>query len=317
MKYKHLLRWASGTPWAIEPVRAVQIMEFMAFKASGGQVSGTVVQGYRDRTAARTAGRRGAGGAKREPRLIGVYGVISPRLRDVQATSGPGGTSAEGLARHIRLAARDQNVSAIILDVDSPGGAVFGVPEAADAILEARQQKKVVAVVNHFCASAAYWLATQADEIVMTRSGKVGSIGVMIYHEDMSKALKKQGIQPNMITFGKNKGEGHPAFPLSDEARAYLQSSADEYGRQFVEAVASGRGVTAATVMDKFGQGRMFGAGEAIRLGMADRTGTLEQVWNELASETRPRKKGAGAGARSRGGTAMQARRRRLKLLQK
>lgn len=291
MKFKHILRWAAGTPWAIEPAKAMEIMQFMSLKAAGGHVVSERVAGFRSATQARRGGHRGAGRVREKgPAVLGIYGVISPRIRDVEATSGPGGTSAEAVARQIRLAARDTAVSSIILDVDSPGGSVFGVPEAGEAIIEARQSKRVIAVVNHFCASAAYWLATQADEIVMTRSSKVGSIGVMIYHEDMSKALKKRGIQPNMITFGKNKGEGHPAFPLSDESRAYLQVSADEYGRQFVEAVASGRGVTTETVMDKFGQGRMFGANEAIRLGMADRIGTLEQVWNEQSAQ----KKGSG-----------------------
>ena len=91
---------------------------------------------------------------------------------------------------------REPSISAIVLDVDSPGGSVFGVEELATEIRAARGTKPVVAVANSMAASAAYWIASQADELVITPGGMVGSIGVLTAHEDISKAQEMAGIKP-------------------------------------------------------------------------------------------------------------------------
>src|SRR5690606_12609791 len=110
-------------------------------------------------------------------------------------------------------------VGTIVLDVDSPGGGVYGVAEFAEEIYKARGQKRIVAVANSMAASAAYWIATAADELVVTPGGEVGSIGVYMLHEDWSGAYEKAGIKPTVIKFGENKAEGIDVEPLSESAQ--------------------------------------------------------------------------------------------------
>jgi ClpP class serine protease len=136
--------------------------------------------------------------------------------------------------------------------------------------------KPIVAQVNADCASAGYWVVSPADEIVVTPTGRVGSIGVMTCHDDISRALEEAGITRTVITSSPYKGE---AFgPLSDEARAYMQEQVDAYDALFVNRVASGRGVSAAEVRANFGKGRMVMASLAVKAGMADRVGTMAET---------------------------------------
>jgi capsid assembly protease len=133
---------------------------------------------------------------------------------------------------------------------------------------------------------------------------------VYSYHEDVSKALEMQGRKPTLIKAGPNKAEGHPAFPLGEEAAAHVQSRVDDYYAMFVRDVAKGRGVPVATVRDSFGGGRMFGAQEAVRLGMADRVGTLDDTVRRMQRAVGRQKTGGEAS----GGGDLATRRRRLAL---
>lgn len=114
----------------------------------------------------------------------------------------------------------------------------------------------------------------------MTPSADVGSIGAMIMHQDISGWLEQIGLKLTIIRSEQspNKNEAHPFAPLSDDARAFLQSRADAAGSDFIKAVASGRKVSQTKVRETFGQGRVFGAKEAMARGMADRVATFGQV---------------------------------------
>jgi signal peptide peptidase SppA len=192
--------------------------------------------------------------------------------------SGPGGTSTEGLTAQLRQAVNDPNVKAIVLDVDSPGGDVDGVEELATEIFNARKQKKITAVSNCLCASAAYYLACQASELVVSPSSLTGSIGVYTMHEDDSKYLEDVGVKLTLIKFGENKAEGNNIEPLTDAARGHLQEMVDTFGAMFEKAVARGRKVSQDAVHNKFGQGRVFDAKQAVKIGMADRIATFDEV---------------------------------------
>ncbi|MHB8303348.1 MAG: S49 family peptidase [Acidobacteriaceae bacterium] len=208
--------------------------------------------------------------------LIPIQGMISHRNSAFSYFFG--GTSTEDLTEQIRQAANDPMVSAIILDVDSPGGDVDGVDELAQEIYQARKLKPITAVSNSLCASAAYYLASQASEVVVSPSSLTGSIGVYTMHEDDSVMLANAGVKLTLIKFGENKAEGNPYEPLSDPAREHLQEMVDTFGGQFEKAVARGRGIKQDDVHSKFGQGRVFDAQKAVKLGMADRVGTLDEV---------------------------------------
>lgn len=175
------------------------------------------------------------------------------------------------LARTVTALVSDSEIGSIVLDIDSPGGQVTGTPEAADAIYAARIKKPVIAMVNPLAASAAYWIASQASEVVTVPSGDVGSIGVFMAHTDCSKFNEKQGVRITYIYDGEYKVEGNPDEPLSDQARAHYQSEVDAIGRQFRRAVARGRGVSVEKVESDFGKGRTMMAAAAKRAGLVDR----------------------------------------------
>jgi signal peptide peptidase SppA len=186
--------------------------------------------------------------------------------------------SVEGFSRMLRAVLADDAVTSIVIDVDTPGGDVAGIDELAQEIFDARERKPITAVANGWAASAGYYLASQAKELVVTPSGMVGSIGVLVIHADFSRALDMAGVTPTIVRTPARKAEGNMFEPLSDEAREHLQSQVGAYYSMFVDAVARGRGVTQAKVRDDFGQGRMVMAREAVRLGMADRVATLDTV---------------------------------------
>jgi len=189
-----------------------------------------------------------------------------------------GGTSTEGFTKILREAVADPAVARIVIDVDSPGGTVDGVPELAEEVRVAREKKPITAVANAEAASAAYWIASQASELVVAPSGEVGSIGVWALHLDVSRMFDSAGITPTFISAGKYKVEGNPFEPLGDEAKAYIQSRIDDYYGMFVRGVAKGRGVSVDKVRSDFGQGRMVGAADAVTAGLADRVGTLDDA---------------------------------------
>jgi len=210
--------------------------------------------------------------------VIPVMGIISHRMSMVSNISGAGGASIDKLTAQFRQAVDEPSCMAIVLEVDSPGGGVPGVSELASEIYNARARKPITAIVNAMACSAAYWLASAASEVVCSPSGQAGSIGVYMIHQDASEAYAKEGIKNTIIKAGKYKTEGNPYEPLSDEARAALLSNVEDYYRMFVKAVAQNRGTSQAAVRDGYGQGRSSLATDALKQGLVDRVGTMDDV---------------------------------------
>ena len=194
-----------------------------------------------------------------------------------------GGTSTEQFTREFRQAVASDDVAAIVLDIDSPGGTVAGVAELAAEIFAARGVKPIVAVANGLMASAAFWIGAAAGEIVATPSARVGSIGVFAVHVDNSEALEQRGLKVSLISAGKFKTDGNPFEPLSDSAREELQTSVDEVFDRFTRSVASSRDESVAAVRgERFGEGRLLTASDALRNGVVDRIATLDEVLRDL-----------------------------------
>jgi len=278
-RYPHVVKALSEHPWAILPATLDKIVEVVRLRISGGRLSDEEIRlRIAGAAAAPTAGIAG------RVQVIPIFGVISHRMNMFSAISG--GTSTEQLGAQVQEALNDSRVSALLFDIDSPGGAVQGIQELADAIYAARGRKRLVACVNATCASAAYWLATQADEIVVTPSGQVGSIGVLAIHEDLSKQAAMLGVKVTYVSAGRYKTEGQPFVALTDEAKAALQVLVDGYYETFVGAVARGRRVKPEAVLTGFGEGRMFAAAAALALGMVDRIETMDQTLARLNGQT-------------------------------
>jgi signal peptide peptidase SppA len=212
--------------------------------------------------------------------VLPIRGVITHRSSFFSELFGD--ASIEKLSEDLDMMVKNPNIGAIVLDVDSPGGSVSGVMEFAAQVMEARNSKKIVAVANTDAASAAYWIASAADELVVAPSGSVGSIGVFMIHHDISEMMKADGVNTTIIKAGKYKAEGNPFQPLSEEAQAAFQAEIDKYYGHFTASVAKGRGVKASQVREGFGQGRMVMAEDAISAGMADRVGTLADTLKRM-----------------------------------
>jgi signal peptide peptidase SppA len=268
--------------WAIRGDALPRLIE--AHRAGGGRAlerlairaSAAVPKAARRQAAAR------AGGAVA---VIPLTGVITPRGSFLSMLFGGGGGGLVDFRENFRQAVVDPDVGAIVLDVDSPGGLIDLVPETAEEIRAARGDKPIIAVANTMAASAAYWIASQADELVVTPSGDVGSVGVYMVHEDWSGWNENQGILPTYISAGRYKTEGNPDEPLSDDARADWQQEVDDLYAMFVGAVAAGRGVPEATVRDGYGEGRTLLAERALAAGMVDRIDTIESVVGGLLAD--------------------------------
>lgn len=182
-----------------------------------------------------------------------------------------GGASVEATLAALRNVAADPDVKTVLLNIDSPGGTVDGLPELAAEIRALRESKHIVALANSLAASAAYWLAAQADEVVATPEALVGSIGVFTAHQDWSAMMERMGVKTTYIHAGKYKVEANPDQPLTDEAAQHLQGIVDEAYGLFVNDVAKGRGVSAATVRSDYGEGRVLTAKDAKAAGLIDR----------------------------------------------
>lgn len=270
-RYEHVAKAVFGTPWAIQPHMLQVIVDVVSLRLAGGRLSAEEIDERLQ------AARRAPGAAPRTGvAVIPVRGVIVPRA--TLFTEMSGGVSVESFRAMFREALAASDVGGIVLDIDSPGGSVDQVPEMAAEIRAARGKKPIVAVANTLAASAAYWFASQADEIVVSKSGMVGSIGVFGTHVDQSKADENEGLKVTLVSAGKFKTDGNPYEPLSDHARQRMQSMADEFYGMFVNDVARGRAVSVEAVRNGFGQGDVVLAREAVREGMADRVGTVEDA---------------------------------------
>ena len=287
---------SSGTKWPDEEIQS----RIESANASSGY-QGREHLGFRYVALSPIAGseRRSGGRTAGKVAVLPLYGVVSQRASLVSEISGAGGgTSIEKLQTQFRQALSDPDCKAIVFDVDSPGGSVAGVPELAQEIYDARKQKPITAVCNSMACSAAYWLASAASDVVVTQSGQCGSIGVFMLHTDQSEGLKREGIKVSVIKAGKYKAEGGSWEPLSDDAREFCQGQVDSFYSMFVKAVAAQRGTSQGSVRDGYGEGRSRLAADAVKAGLADRIGTLDNVLSKLGV-SRPGTPGAARDGRA------------------
>jgi signal peptide peptidase SppA len=204
--------------------------------------------------------------AKEGVAVVPVYGVLAKNLSAFEESCG-GGTDVNPIAHALHQAAADPEVQKIILDIDSPGGEVTGIPELGARIRAIDTGgKPVIAFSDATTASAAYWIASQAGEFYVTPSSRQGSIGVYAAWLDETVALEMRGYSLELFAAGKHKAMGMPFRGLSDEERQMLQDNVDAIYRDFKAAVTANRpGVEDATM-----QGQMFRADESVARGLAD-----------------------------------------------
>ncbi len=288
MKHHRYIAEFLSKPWAIMPDRLNAGLSILRRLADGGPIPGNISDIIEQDKSARAA--REKANTRQQTGAVAVlplYGVITQRGNMMDDISGPGSTSAQAFSACLRMALKDDTCGAILIDVDSPGGEVYGIQELAAEILDARNQKPICAIANSLAASAAYWVACCASEFYVTPSGEVGSIGVWMAHMDHSAEFEAEGVKATLISAGKFKTEGNPYEPLDEEAQAFMQSRVDDHYGAFTRAVSRARGVPIAQVRDGMGQGRVLGADAALAEKMVDGIMTFDGVLEKMQRDLR------------------------------
>jgi capsid assembly protease len=268
-QHTQFIAWCLEQPWAMMPERMSAYAQVLMHKIHGDSSP----QGARPPT--RGSGNAGKNGAIA---VIPVYGTIVQRASMLGICEG--GTSTQQISKALADANADESVSKILLEIDSAGGSVYGVQELASEI--SASKKPVVAFANSLAASAAYWIGSAASEFYITPGGECGSVGVWMAHQDVSKALEKEGVDVTLISAGQYKVEGNPYAPLSNDARKFLQSRINDYYGEFTRSVARGRKVSVDQVRNGMGKGRVLGADQALSEKMVDGVMTFPAVISRM-----------------------------------
>lgn len=297
-----LLAELYAVPWAIRPEALSAIIQFLerddltpevlaramhfdpaaqaaAVKAMRSEQAGRYAVHQRDSN--RVEGTNGLY-RRGTTAILPITGPIVRRGNMMSSMSGGPMTSVESLSRDFTRALEDDAFSSILLDVDSPGGEASGIAELADIIFAGRDHKLIRSYVSDLGASAGYWLASAAEELIVAPAAAVGSIGVVMAVTDPT------AVKQTRIEFVSSMSPNKRPDVTTDEGKAEIQSMVDALGEIFVSAVARHRGVEAATVKSDFGAGGMLIGQAAVDAGMADRLGSLEATLRDLTEQTKP-----------------------------
>lgn len=189
-------------------------------------------------------------------------------------------TSYDRVARDLGYALDAQNVRAVLISIDSPGGTVTGVSDLAAMIREGTRRKPIIVHTDGTLASAAYWIAAAATEVVASPTAVIGSIGIVM-------AMRKERTTPNdrlaTFEFVSSQSPKKRVDPETDAGRAQVLATVDALAQVFVETVAQYRGVSPSTVLTRFGQGDVLVGQQALDAGMIDGLGTFEETLARLA----------------------------------
>ena len=285
MHHAQIAQRAFNTPLMVDPAKALAFLSGLGPRITGQEITFHGVDlpaGAIDHPALPTrASLFGNDLAQRHQRngtqpfavvegiaVIEIAGTLVHRGAWIGQSSGL--TSYEGIAAQLHAALADPGVRGIALDIDSFGGEVAGAFDLADRIRAARLQKPVQAFVAEHALSAGYVLASQADRIILPRTGAVGSIGVVALHTDMSGALDQKGIAVTLIHAGSHKIDANPYQPLPEAIQDQMQRELEVVRFLFAETVAAGRGdrMTQASALST--EAAVFRGADAIAAGLAD-----------------------------------------------
>ncbi|PWG61766.1 S49 family peptidase [Spiribacter halobius] len=219
---------------------------------------------------------------------VAVLSVEGPLFRYANLfTRVSGATSYELLAQDFQAAIDDDQVRAVLLNINSPGGEADGNAEFAEMIYRARGTKPIVAYVGGLGASAAYWIASAADEVIAHETAMLGSIGVRTALVDDSERMAMEGLREYVIVSSQSPDKALDPAEASDRAR--VQQLVDDLAAVFVAKVARNRGVEESVVLEDFGRGDILVGQKAVDAGLADRLGTYEDTVAELIERTADR----------------------------
>ena len=261
----------AGRPWAIAPGRLEGLLGSAGALTPGAEMPSWLQDAIRPQGYTVTDSR------------IAIVPVLGPLVaRGDWLTALLGASEYGAVAEALSNAAADPAVRGILLEVDSPGGEVGGLFDLVAEIgaIKTRTGKPLWAVASEAALSAAYAIASAADRLCVTRTGEVGSVGVVAVHLDASGADAMAGLKWTLIGAGARKTDGNPHEPLSPRATADIQADVDHLHDQLVNLVAGNRGLDAATL--RATEAAIYRGDKAVRAGLADRVGTVAQAIADL-----------------------------------
>lgn len=280
-RYAHIAARFFGEPLLLGVNQAEVLGTFLRSRIDGEPqpaASQFIGQQQREPDSGRWKGYRKVGNVG----AVSVLGELVNRGAWLGASSGL--TSYEGLLQQVRAAGADPEVDTVVLDMDSPGGEAAGMFDAARQLKAAAAGKPVIAVASSHALSAAYGLASAADQIIVNEGGSVGSVGVVMVHLDQSNRLEKAGVKATILRSGTRKAAG--LGPLDDESTAALQARVDEIMAGFVKLVTDHRPQLTADQLIAL-QGDVLMGQAAVDAGLADAVGTFESVVAGLLKSTK------------------------------
>ena len=268
------------SPWAVQPDMLFEIMGIYSRHVQGEKVKISDVEQRLSRPLNNAPSNIAI---INNVAVISAHGVIAKRMNMFMDISG--GVSTEILGAQIQMAIDDEDIAAIVLDIDSPGGTVDGTFELADSIHASRGKKPIVALANGLMASAAYAIGSATDKVYMTGdTTHVGGIGVVTAHTDYSVYEALRGIKTTEIYAGKYKRIASSYKPLTDAGHTSIQEQVDYLYSIFVERVALFRGVSIDNAINNMADGRLFIGNQAIKAGLVDGVRSLDDLINQLAA---------------------------------
>jgi signal peptide peptidase SppA len=212
--------------------------------------------------------------------VLNVSGGLVNRFEPGECDPGP--LSYEALRGAFDRALADPTVEAIVMRIESPGGMASGLFDLADYVHASRGAKPIYAAVDDYAYSAAYGLAAAADQIWITRTGGVGSVGVIAYHVDQSGYDSKIGVKVTTVFSGDHKADMNPHEPLSKGTKAWLQQRMDDMRQLFAQSVATYRGLELDAVLAT--EAQVYQGQAGIDVGFADRLGTYGELLAYIAA---------------------------------
>jgi signal peptide peptidase SppA len=231
------------------------------------------------------AARSGSTSGNARIAVVPVLGPMVKRGSFLDSLFGFG--NYEDVQARFDSALNDPSVDAILLEIDSPGGEAAGAFDLADKIYAARGSKPVWAMANESAFSAAYAIGSAADKLFLTRTGGVGSIGVLAAHVDQSGYDEKQGVKVTTLFAGSRKNDFNAHEPLSEDAAGFLQAEVNRLYGLFVDTVARNKGMTPDGV--RATEAGLFFGDDAVKAGLADGVGTFESTIQSLANTLTPK----------------------------
>lgn len=210
--------------------------------------------------------------------LIHKFGYVHPIW---------GMTGYDGIINRLQAAVNDPDVKGVLLDIDSPGGEVAGAFDTSDLIARMRDTKPIWALANDMACSAGYLLASACSNRLITQTGIVGSVGVVVAHRSLEKALEDAGIDITLIYSGSHKVDGNPYEKLPEEVRGEIQAKIDDNRLMFAGKVASYTGLSSDAVMAT--EAATYEGEEAVKIGLANQIVNYADAVSLMADALKPK----------------------------